>query len=344
MKRGLVARLVGLMTGAVFMLLIKSPALAQVPASERDTLIRSLPTSDDVVRTADVTVRGYTENDFPRITKIDNNVYVYESLQHQGEIEPVFTTNCFIVVTSDGVLVADGLESEFLVKQLVAAIAKLTPQPIRYFVVGSDHGDHTGGNAAFPVTTTYLASTASIANMKRRAAALAGDANHQKPSRQVVYKEITQAKTVLKMGKTEIDVLNLGRGHTGGDLEVYLPAQRIMWMSEVYFNRLFPSMYSSYPSEHIATLEKAEAMNAWIYLPAHGFIDSRNVLNQELVNFRMCLESVVAEGYRLHDEKIPLENAERLARLGHYAYWTRAAYNLPDDLRRVYMEADGKLK
>jgi glyoxylase-like metal-dependent hydrolase (beta-lactamase superfamily II) len=308
-------------------------AAAQEPDPAATTRLRPLPTATHVVRTADVTVRGYTEQDFPRITQIAANVYVYESLQHQPHIEPVFTTNCLIVVTSEGVLIADGLENEDLVRRLVADIAHLSPKPIRYFIVGADHGDHTGGNAAFPPDTVFLASTASKAKLDQRAT-----------SRPIIYQEVTQQQTVLHLGGTEIQILNLGRAHTGGDLEVYLPAQKILWMSEVFFNRLFPSTYSGYPGEWIATLRRAEAMQAWIYLPAHGFIDSRTVLNEELINFRLCLERLVSEGQRLHDAHVPVESAERVAALGQYAYWTRAAYNLPDGLRRVYLQADGQLK
>jgi glyoxylase-like metal-dependent hydrolase (beta-lactamase superfamily II) len=320
---------------------LASAATARAQRAVEEVLVRQLPTADTRVRAADVTLRGYTEADFPRVTRIAENVYVYESLQHQGAIEPVFTTNSFIVVTRDGVLVADGLQNESLVKDLVAVIGRLTRQPIRYYVVGADHGDHTGGAAAFPESTTFLASTASIANIGRRSAA--ANPNAPRPSRVVAYQEVKGEKTVLNLGGTEIDILDLGRAHTGGDLEVYLPAQKIMWMSEAYFNRLFPSTYSSYPTEHIATLDRAVAMNAWIYLPAHGFIDSRHVLNEELLAFRACLAALVAEGHRLHDAKVPLEGAPRLARLGGYAYWTRAAYNLPDGLKRVYQEADGRL-
>jgi glyoxylase-like metal-dependent hydrolase (beta-lactamase superfamily II) len=307
-------------------------AAAQEPQPAATTRVRSLPTTTRVVRTADVTLRGYTEQDFPRITKIADNVYVYESLQHQPHIEPVFTTNCLIIVTRAGVLIADGLENEELVRRLVADVARLTPQPIRYFVVGADHGDHTGGNAAFPPATVFLASTASKAKLDQRTT-----------SRPLTYQEVSQPKTVLQLGGTEIQILNLGRAHTGGDLEVYLPGQKILWMSEAFFNRLFPSTYSAYPAEWIATLRAAEAMQAWIYLPAHGFIDSRAVLNEELVNFRLCLERLVSEGQRLHDAQVPVESAERVAALGPYAYWTRAAYNLPDGLRRVYLQADGQL-
>jgi hypothetical protein len=115
-------------------------------------------------------------------------------------------------------------------------------------------------------------------------------------------------------------------------------------MSEAYFNRLFPSLYGGYPSEWVATLKKAEAMNASIYVPGHGFIDSPRVLKEELVNFRRSVETVVSEGYRLRAAGVPLARAPRSSILGPFGYWTRAAQNLPDALGRVYAEAAGELK
>jgi glyoxylase-like metal-dependent hydrolase (beta-lactamase superfamily II) len=246
------------------------------------------------------------------------------------------------VITNEGVLVADGLTTPALVKELTAQIAYLTSQPIKYFVVGADHADHTGGNSAFPESTKFFASPYSKALLERRqnAPGRGGAA----AVRKIEYQEVAGEKMVLNLGGREIQILNLGRAHTGGDLEVYLPKERILYMSEAYFNRLYPSTYSSYPSEWIATIKKAEAMSAALYVPAHGFIDSAVVLNQELISFRMCLEQIVGEARRLHDAKVPLDQAPRAALLGAYAYWTRTAQNLPDALKRVYMEADGQLK
>ena len=343
-KRSFIARLLTLAVAGLAAL-VSSPASlnAQETSKGPGLRIRSLPVFDDgVVRTADANLRGYQPGEFPRLTKLAENVYVYESLQPIGALENVFSTNCFIVITSDGVLVADGLTTPSLVKEMIGQIGRLTSQPIRYFVVGADHGDHTGGNSAFPESTKFFASPYSKALLERRQNAPGrGGAS---PGRKIDYQEVAGDKMVLNLGGTEIQILNLGRAHTGGDLEVYLPKQRIMYMSEAYFNRLYPSTYSSYPSEWIATIRKAEAMNAALYIPAHGFIDSAVILNQELISFRMCLEQIVEEGKRLHDAKVSLDQAPRAALLGAYAYWTRTAQNLPDALKRIYMEVDGQLK
>ena len=85
-------------------------------------------------------------------------------------------------------------------------------------------------------------------------------------------------------------------------------------------------------------------MNAAIYVPGHGFIDSPRVLRQELTSFRMELEKVVTEGYRLRAAGVPLQRAPRSVILGPFGYWTRTAQNLPEALGRVYAEAAGELK
>ena len=83
------------------------------------------------IRTADIYVRGLKPTDFPRMTKLAPNVYVYEAFQVMPNIEHVFITNCFVVVTNDGVLIADALETEEDVRALIAAVAKVTPQLFR---------------------------------------------------------------------------------------------------------------------------------------------------------------------------------------------------------------------
>jgi len=294
---------------------------------------------DNVIRTADINVRGLKRSDFPQMHKLAENVYVFSGLQQRTDIEMEFTTNNLIVVTRDGVLVADAQINEADTRQLLAAIAKVTPQPVKYVVVGSDHNDHTGGNAAFPAGTTFIAHPTSKAVLEQRNAAAGANG-----SKIPLPTEVVSDKKVLNLGGTEIQVLFLGRAHTGGDLSVFLPRENILFMSEAFFNRLFPSLYGGYPSEWIATVKKAEAMNAAIYVPGHGFIDSPKILKEEVVNFRLSLEKVVSEGYRLRAAGVPLQRAARSSILGPYGYWTRAAQNLPDALGRVYAEANGELK
>jgi glyoxylase-like metal-dependent hydrolase (beta-lactamase superfamily II) len=125
------------------------------------------------------------------------------------------------------------------VKGLVGAVGKITPQPIKYVVVGSEHGDHIGGDTAFPESATFLVHPNSKVALERRIGRSA---------------ETVAERRVLKLGGTEIDVLFLGRAHTGGDLDVYLPREKILFMSEVFSNQIFPSMANDYPTEWLEAL------------------------------------------------------------------------------------------
>ena len=292
--------------------------------------------SQSPIRTGDIAVRGLKPGDFPRVTKLADSVYGYEQLD---PTKRGVTVNNLIVVTTAGVLVAEGQGTVDNVRRLVADIAAITPQPIKYVVVGSEHGDHTGGDSAFPDGVTFIAHPFSKANLERQAAG-----RRPEQPKTVVPTETVDSKRVLTLGGTEIQILFLGRAHTGGDLEVLLPRESILFMSEVFINRIFPSMANGYPSEWVATLKKAEALRANVYVPAHGFIDSPPVLHEEMVNYQSAIERVISEGRRLHDTGVPAERAAAAADLAPFHDWTRVADNAANALKRVYMELDGALK
>jgi glyoxylase-like metal-dependent hydrolase (beta-lactamase superfamily II) len=288
-------------------------------------------------QTAELVKRGLGPNDFPRVTKLAENVYAYEEVHIAGEI----TTNNLIVITSEGVLVVDGQGTPEKTARLVAEISKLTPQPIRYVVVASEHGDHTGGNASFPKAATFIASPYSQMNLQR---ASERPSRGGGPSQVVVPTETVSEKRVLRLGGTEIQILMLGRSHTGGDLVVYLPAQKILFMSETYLHRMFPSLASGYPTEWIAAIKKALAMDVDVYVPGHGFVDSPAVLKAELDTFRRSLEAVVSEGKRLHDAGVSEKDAEMQAHFGEFDTWSIRDMMAPRAIARVYAELDGQLK
>jgi glyoxylase-like metal-dependent hydrolase (beta-lactamase superfamily II) len=248
-------------------------------------------------------VQGY-----PRMTRIADGVYTYEQADPTKRGVAV---NNLIVITPEGVLVGDGQGTVENTKRLVDDIAGVTSQPIRYVVIGSVHGDHRGGDAAFPSGVTFV-----------------------------------KAKTDLTLGGRDIRVIFLGRAHTGTDLEVYLPRERIMYMSESFSNDIFPSMANGYPSEWIAALRKAEEMPVDVYMPAHSPQANAglSMTRDDVRKYRAALETVVREGRRLHDAHVAVEDAAAAASFGDIGAWIRRPENAASALKRVYMELDGQLK
>ena len=148
----------------------------------------------------------------------------------------------------------------------------------------------------------------------------------------------------LTLGGEPIDILFLGRAHTGGDLAVSLPRRSILFLSEIFLNRVFPAMRSAYPSEWLTTLDKAVAMKADLYIPGHGFTEQGPVANEEIRAYHTALAAVIAEATRLHRAGVPVEDAVKQANWGEYASWTLASSQGPIAVRKVYDELNGKLK
>ena len=287
-------------------------------------------------RTASVTERGMKRSDFPQMKKLMDNIYTFSDL-HTGGLG--YLTNDLIVITTDGVLVADGQGNPDVTTKLVAEIHNITAQPIKYVIICSDHGDHTGGNVAFPSSATFVSSVASKKILEDQAAtARPGGAKI------VIPAETITDKRIIKMGTTEIQILNNGRAHTGGDIEVYLPKERVAFLSEVYSNHVFPSMRTAYPSEWITTLKNASKIDADLFIPGHGFVDDPQTLKEELAEFSKALTYVVGESTRLFKTGAPVDVALKQANWGPYETWTSKDRNAAIALQRVYDELNGKLK
>ena len=298
----------------------------------------SIQPDPELVRTADPFARGYAVDDFPRVQELAPGVYAYEQLRSAGD--ELFTTVSMFVTTDEGVLVADGQGSPEETRRLLEAIAEITDQPVTHVVVCSDHGDHTAGNSEFPADARVYAHPTSRAVLA--AAARAPDRSPDDPP-VVVPNEIVESSRTLTLGGTEVRILFLGRAHTGGDLVVHLPKEKVLFMSEAYLHRIFPAMRSAFPSEWIAMIEAAQAMDVEVYVPGHGFVDSPAALKAELEVFRRAVAQVVDESTRLHVAGLTLEEAVTRADFGELETWSLRSSQAPRAIGRVYMELDGQL-
>lgn len=293
-------------------------------------------------RTAYPEKRGLKLSEFPRVVKLADNVYGYEEIRQPG-----FTTVSLFVVGADGVLVVDGQGSPDATRTMLETIAKVTPKPVKWYVVGSDHGDHTAGNSVLPKDIAFIVHPTSKAQLERDAAAAKAAPRPGQAARPPVIvppTAMTGDKQVLNVGGIEVQAIFLGRAHTGGDLVVYLPKPKILFMSEVYLNRVFPAMRSAYPSEWVTVVDKALAMDVDRYVPGHGFIEEPKASREELVEYQKAMKYVIAEVKRLHALGLSADDAAKQADWGPYKEWFLSEQQGPIAVRKVYEEIEGKLK
>lgn len=287
------------------------------------------------VRTADPAARGIPLSDFPRLVKLSKHVYGYEEIRQPG-----FTTVSLIVLGRDGVLIADAQGSAAATQTMLDRIRTITTLPIKWYVVGSDHGDHTAGNHVLPNGITYIVHPTSLAQLKRDSAAATA-------ARPVIVPPVAMTGNVqvIDVGTTAVEVRFLGRAHTGGDLMVHLPKEQILFMSEAYLNRVFPAMRSAYPTEWARTIDAALSLDrVKRFVPGHGFIEKDKRSREELVAFRDAITSVIAEATRLKSLGLSADEAAKRANWGAIGSWFLADQQGPVAVRRVWAEIDGQLR
>ncbi len=208
------------------------------------------------------------------------------------------TVNSGIIVTNDGVVVVDALSSEAIARQVREAIAGVTAQPVRFLVSSTFHGRFTGGNPVY-----RDAFRIGHENYRADLIGLLGDAS---PDQRAAHfpDQTYRERVTLHLGGKEIQILHLGRAHTRGDSIVFVPADRIAYLSEVFNFDEFPYLSDSYPSDWLKTLEAAEALEADIFVPGHGFLpeDPRATRlglrrhRQILLDVRQAVQTQIEQG------------------------------------------------
>jgi glyoxylase-like metal-dependent hydrolase (beta-lactamase superfamily II) len=80
---------------------------------------------------------------------------------------------------------------------------------------------------------------------------------------------VFSSSLTLFRGEREIRLLFLGRGHTAGDVVVYLPRERIVMTGDLLQPNL-PFMGDGYFDEWVATIDAVKQLDFTVVLPGHG--------------------------------------------------------------------------
>jgi cyclase len=94
------------------------------------------------------------------------------------------------------------------------------------------------------------------------------------PDFQIILPDITvEDRLEINDGKRKIEILYLGKAHTGADLVVHLPKEKIVACGDLIVAPVPLVGSTSYPLEYGATLENLLRLNARIIIPGHGAVE-----------------------------------------------------------------------
>lgn len=190
-------------------------------------------------------------------------------------------TSSGFIVGRKGVLVVDSLVNGRLASQLLGEIRKHTSLPIRYLVNTSYHGDHCYGNFVFPAETTVIQHRFTKDYIDEKFEAdrkfMLGLMGSGRGIEEVVPRSADIAVTdglVVDLGGRKVQVLHIGFAQTEGDLIVWLPEEKIVFVGNMIQAPppAFPWLLEGRHREAIATLRGLYRMldDEAVIVPGHG--------------------------------------------------------------------------
>ena len=148
----------------------------------------------------------------------------------------------------------------------------------------------------------------------------------------------------LHRGSREIRLLFLGRGHTGGDVVVYLPKVRIVATGDLLVEG--PSyMGDAHFTEWIDTIEALKQIDFDTVLPGHGRAWTGKA---RLDHWQAYLRDFWSQAQKFHKAGVPWEEAAKQVDLRgnavNYPLIKAPGITPNHAMRRAYEILDGKIK
>ena len=210
------------------------------------------------------------------------------------------TYNSGVIVTSEGVVVLDALNSEAVARAQREAMAGAIPQPIRMLVSSTFHNNYSKGNIAYAdvLKIGHDNYRTDLVELMQREKVSAAEQRARLPN------QTFRDRMTLHLGGKEIQILYVGRAHTRGDSIIFVPQDRIVYLSELYFADQFLFINDGYGLDWLRALDTIAALDADIFVPGHGPIpadprDTRQGLGrfrQMLVDVRDTVQREIARG------------------------------------------------
>jgi cyclase len=113
----------------------------------------------------------------------------------------------------------------------------------------------------------------------------------------------------IDLGNRNVEVKFLGRGNTGGDAIVYLPAEKILVTGDL-LDHPVPFAFDGYPSEWIHTLERMAQLDAATIIPGHGEVLRDKVFLNQVIDLMKSIVAQVNDQLN-RDENATLEDVRK---------------------------------
>jgi glyoxylase-like metal-dependent hydrolase (beta-lactamase superfamily II) len=203
-------------------------------------------------------------------SKLSEHAYAYTA-----EGDP----NTGIVVGDDAVMVIDTQATPAMAQDVIRRIREVTDKPIKYVVLSHYHAVRVLGAAAYQ-PEHILASEDTLSLIRERGeqdkASEIGRfprlfRNVESVPPGLTWPTMTfTGRMTLWLGKLEVQLIQLGRGHTKGDTVVWLPQDKVLFSGDLVEFDATPYAGDAYFQDWPKTLDNIAALKPEALVPGRG--------------------------------------------------------------------------
>ncbi|MCY7315576.1 MAG: MBL fold metallo-hydrolase [Rubrivivax sp.] len=278
-------------------------------------------------------------------TRLSDNAYAYTA-----EGDP----NTGIIVGDDAVMVLDTQATPVMAQDVIRRIREVTDKPIRYVLLTHYHAVRVLGASAYRAEgCQHIIASEDTRDLivERGEQDKASEIgrfprlfrNVDSVPAGLTWPTITfRGKMTLWLGSLEVQLLQLGRGHTKGDTVAWLPHQKILFSGDLVEFDATPYAGDAYFKDWPATLDNIAALQPAQLVPGRGaalttpdaVAAGLQGTRSFIADVRASVEAGVKAGKDLN--AVYKETVAKLA--PKYGHWVIFQHCMPFDVTRCFDE------
>jgi len=274
--------------------------------------------------------------------KLSDHAYAYTA-----EGDP----NTGIVVGDDAVIVIDTQATPVMAQDVVRRVREVTDKPIKYVVLSHYHAVRVLGASGYHPQQVIASRDTYDLIVERGEADMKSEIERFPRLFRAVESVpgltwptiVFEKRLTLWLGNLQVELLQLGRGHTKGDTVVWLPQDRVLFSGDLVEYEATPYTGDAYLSDWPDTLDAIEALNPAKLVPGRGAAlmtpaDVRAGLNGTRAFVEAMFETV-KRGVALGNDLRTVYRDTYAALKPKFGHWVIFDHCLPFDVSRAYDEA-----
>ena len=202
-------------------------------------------------------------------SRLADNAYAYTA-----EGDP----NTGVIIGDDGVMVVDTQATPLMAGRVLEKIRSVTDKPVKYVLMTHYHAVRVLGASAYAPDHVIASQDTYDLIVERGQQDWQSEFerfprlfNGHETIPGLTWPNIVfKGEMTLWMGKTEVRIMQLGRGHTKGDTVVWLPKERVLFSGDLVEYGATPYTGDAYLLDWPATLDNVAALDPVALVPGRG--------------------------------------------------------------------------